>query len=331
LLIYWIMFGYFAVGALVGASRDSGQRRLTPMLIFGALGMTILIGFRYQVGGDWTSYLEILEGRGAARNIPVNQDTAYQFVNWLAQQGGLEIWAVNLLCGAIFTWGLFRFSLAQAEPWLALTVAIPYMVIVVAMGYTRQAVALGILMGGIAAVERGATIPRFSIYTLFATLFHRTAVVVLPLIAFAKQPTRLSNILVGLAAAVLLYDFFLGNSVDLFIKNYVHSGYSSSGAGVRLAMNVVPALFLLVANRRLQFDDQQWNIWRNFALASLILLLFLFISPSSTAVDRMSLYVMPLQLAVLSRVPVAVKPEALARLAVILYMAAVQFTWLNTS
>jgi hypothetical protein len=69
------------------------------------------------------------------------------------------------------------------------------------------------------------------------------------------------------------------------------------------------------------------------ALLALGFVVLLFVSPSSTAVDRMGLYLIPIQLFVLSRLPDAfpimsrgVNP---ATLAVILYSAAVQFVWLN--
>ena len=84
-----------------------------------------------------------------------------------------------------------------------------------------------------------------------------------------------------------------------------------------------------MANHRLQFDETEWKLWRSYSWASLALLGLLFISPSSTAVDRMSIYVMPLQIAVLSRVPLLWRPETIGRLLVIVYLAAVQFVWLN--
>jgi hypothetical protein len=313
-------------------SREEGERvrRLTPLLLFGACATAFVIGFRYKVGGDWDTYQAFFDWRGGGGpNAPAAEDPGYQFVNWIVQQMNLDIWAVNFVCGAIFTWGLFRFCLAQKDPWLSVLIAVPYMVIVVAMGYTRQAVALGILMAGLAAVERGASTLRFSIYTAAAALFHRTAVMALPIVALSSRRNRAINLLVGIFAGILLYDVFLGSSLDKFVQNYVHRGYSSSGAGIRLAMNFVAAMVLVVANRRLGFTETQWRIWRNFSVISVILLILLFFTPSSTAIDRMSIYVMPLQIAVLSRLPTAVGSPLIGRLLVILYLAAVQFTWLN--
>ncbi|MEO8453807.1 MAG: EpsG family protein [Sphingomicrobium sp.] len=329
MFVYWVLFAYFAAGTMLSPKEGQRSTRLTPLLLFGAFVTAILIGFRYKVGGDWDTYEFFFNWRGGGRNAPPAEDPGYQAINWIVQNLQLDIWGVNLICGAIFTWGLFRFCLVQTDPWLSALIAVPYMVIVVAMGYTRQAVALGILMAGLASVIRGASTLRFSVYTAIAALFHRTAVVALPIMALSSPRNRVINTIVGIAAGVLLYDLFLGNAMGKFVQNYIHTGYSSSGAGIRLAMNFVAAAILAMANYRLRFNETEWKLWRNFAWASLVLLGLLFISPSSTAVDRMSIYVMPLQIAVLSRVPLLWKPATIGRMLVVLYLAAVQFVWLN--
>jgi hypothetical protein len=329
LFIYWALFAYFTVGTLLSPKEGQRSTRLTPLLLFGACVTAALIGFRYKVGADWDTYEFFFTWRGGGRNAPAAEEPGYQAINWIVQQLQLDIWGVNLICGVIFTWGLFRFCLVQADPWLSALIAVPYMVIVVAMGYTRQAVALGVLMAGLASVIRGGSTLRFSVYTAIAALFHRTAVVALPIMALSSQRNRSVNTIIGIAAGVLLYDVFLGNAMDKFVQNYIHTGYSSSGAGIRLAMNFVAAAILAMANYRLRFSETEWKLWRGFAWASLILLGLLFISPSSTAVDRMSIYVMPLQIAVLSRIPRLWNPATVGRLLVVVYLAAVQFVWLN--
>ncbi len=165
------------------------------------------------------------------------------------------------MCGAIFTWGLLRFCRAQPDPWLAFAIAIPYLVIVVAMGYTRQAVALGILMAGLAAFQRGGSTIRFAVYVAVAALFHKTAVVAFPLVALASPRNRFLNLLIAIAASIALYDMFLGDAMDQFIQHYIKTGYSSQGAGIRVAMNLVAALAFWVAGRRMQFSETEWKLW----------------------------------------------------------------------
>jgi hypothetical protein len=94
-------------------------------------------------------------------------------------------------------------------------------------------------------------------------------------------------------------------------------------------MLVLAAVLYLAAYKRFDFDERQRRIWLNFSIASLAALLLLFVSPSSTAVDRTALYLIPLQLAVLPHVPYVYTRQSFGTLLVILYSATVQFVWLN--
>jgi hypothetical protein len=330
-LIYWALLGFFAAGALLTRPMQPGVQSRHPLLVLGAILTAVLIGVRYKVGADWPTYDFMFHyaARASLGHVLQLGDPAYELVNWTVQQVGGAMWMVNLVCGAIFAWGLVRFCKAQPDPWLAFAIAIPYLVIVVAMGYTRQAVALGVLMAGLAAFERGGSTIRFAVYVAVAALFHKTAVVAYPLVALASPRNRFLNILIAIAASIALYDMFLGDAMDQFIQHYLKTGYSSQGAGIRVAMNLVAALAFWIAGRRMQFSQTEWKIWLNFSLASVGFLVLLFVLPSSTAVDRMSLYVMPLQIAVLSRIPLALNSSFGGRAAVLTYVALVEFVWLN--
>jgi|GEM_PF-5594608 len=58
-------------------------------------------------------------------------------------------------------------------------------------------------------------------------------------------------------------------------------------------------------------------------------LLFACFLPSSTVVDRLALYILPLQLGILSRLPGTVIGPALGWGVVVVYSFLVQFVWLN--
>jgi hypothetical protein len=94
-------------------------------------------------------------------------------------------------------------------------------------------------------------------------------------------------------------------------------------------MCVVPAVLFLLRSRKLGFTEIERRVWRNLSFAALGFLVLLFILPSSVVVDRLALYTIPLQLAVLSRPKSMYAAEGLGKALVIAYAAAVQFTWLN--
>ena len=170
---------------------------------------------------------------------------------------------------------------------------------------------------------------RFALYVGVAALFHRTAIVLLPLMGFVFPRSRASNALLLLAFSVSLYTVFLSDSVEILRTNYVDARYSSQGAGIRVAQVALAAVIFFFAHRRLGFDEVERRIWRNYSIAALLMIPALALTSSSTAVDRISLYLFPLQLAVISRLPLAFRREALGRLVVVSYSATVLFVWLN--
>jgi hypothetical protein len=292
-----------------------------------------MIGLRFQVGGDWVSYEEIYLGLSYADlgYVLRGSDPGYAFVNWLAAQMGLGIWFVNMVCAVIFTWGLMRFLRREPNPWLGGLIAVPYLVIVVAMGYTRQGVAIGLILAGLSVVGRGSLL-RFALYILLATSFHKSAIIVLPLVALAAHHNRYITIAILAATAGILYYLFVQDQLDRMIVNYVDAEYSSQGAAVRVAMNLPPALLFLTAARRFEFSESQRLLWRNFAIAAIVALILLLTTPSSTAVDRLALYLAPLQIVILGRIPgtmSSVRGRLIITLAIIVYSALIQFVWLN--
>ena len=334
MLPYWILFAVFAAGSLEYRRRGLIGTQAAPFLGLAGLFVALMVGLRWEVGGDWINYADILEGM---RYTPLERviqisDPGYAVLNWLAHRFGFDIWFVNLVCGAIFAWGLVKFARRQANPWLAIVVAVPYLIIVVAMGYTRQGVAIGFIMAGLAIVDR-ASLFRFAIYVVLAATFHKSAVIILPLIALAATRNRVATVAILLGTGVLLYYLFVSESVDAFMEHYVEAQYQSQGAGIRVAMNLPPAILFLLFQKRFALDPQQKKLWRNFALASFIALAMLMLTASSAAVDRMSLYLIPLQMFVFSYLPEAFPDRRRANMQlvmlVIVYYALIQFVWLN--
>lgn len=331
MLPYWLLFALFAVFALTERYRgQNGPSRNIALHLLGIV-LVVMIGLRFEVGGDWSSYKEIFELTGGMNlgEALEEGDPGYQFVNWVVGQLGGAVWHVNLVCALIFVWGLLRLCRDEPLPHLAVLVAIPYLVVVVAMGYTRQAVAIGFIMAGIGALFRGGSVLRFALYVAGASLFHRTAVIVLPLAIFSGRRNHFLNIIGILAIAYGLYAALLADAVDSLVENYIEARYGSQGAMVRVAMNVVPALLILVNGGKLGFSDYQLRLWRMFAVISLLMVPLLFIVPSTTAIDRIALYLLPIQVVAVCRSVFLFRSPMLGKAIVTTYCAAVMFVWLN--
>lgn len=326
---YWLLFVWPLFGVLSRQRMRPSSQRLGWWLT--AFLFTLVIGLRYQVGGDWFTYAEHMQfvASGDFSHALTLGDPGYYGMSWLVAQLGGGIFVVNLLCGAVLMAGVIVFARAQPRPWLALLVVVPYLIIVVAMGYTRQSMALGFVLVGLVALTQGR-LRAFMVWVLIGALFHRSAVLLLPIAALASARHRLWTLFwVGIVAATGAF-LLVGSESETLWTNYVVANYQSEGGLIRVVMNAVPALLILTFRERLIPDETERKLWIWMALLSLACLPMVIVS--STAVDRVALYFIPIQLYVFSRLdrmPRLRYGRTLVILGVIVYYAAIEFVWLN--
>lgn len=330
---YWLLFSVASLFALT--ETEQGQRqRLSITLLIGGVFIALMIGLRYEVGGDWGPYLRYFRSIRYLSLVEVLslEDPGYYLLNWLGYNLGLTIVAVNLVCGIIFVCGLVSFARTLPQPWLAIVVAVPYLVIVVAMGYTRQGVAIGLVMLALSAFRAGASV-KAVFWIVLAVTFHKTAIITLPLLALAKARRKLQAFTVVAFIMVILYYQFLESSVDDLYSNYIEREEQSQGAFIRVLMNIVPSGVFLLAQKRFELSEEQMKLWRNLSLAAIACLPALYFVPSTTVIDRLALYLIPLQLFVLAWLPTVLgsarKLNGVVFSCVLLYSALIQFVWLN--
>lgn len=301
MLAYYVLFLVPAIAALIRAGRDQEPHRQTMPAWF-ILSAAVLIGLRHEVGGDWDAYLEHYQRAASSGfwDALLLGDPGYMLLNWLSAQVGGDIYLTNFLCGVIFMTGIAAFCAQQPRPWLALAVAVPYLIVVVAMGYSRQAVAIGLLLLAFNAMADGR-MARALVWTVIAATMHKTAVVMAALLPLVTPGRWLAKILVTSAMAGVLPFFLTEDATDYFMTSYVDNQMQSAGALPRVLMNLLPALVALAMARRLFRAGNERRLW--IVIALLCLGCLPLVEAASTAVDRMALYLSPIQMVVWSRVP----------------------------
>lgn len=330
LLPYLILFAAFTIPAAVAAFRPYGAPR--ARLILAAIVLTIVIGLRREVGGDWYNYLgmfhriSVLDFAHGLRST----EPGYALLNIVAAHAGWGVWFPNLVCAAIFTWGLVALSRMQPNPLLAVAVAI-YIITLMGMGYTRQSAALGFVMLAIVQYLRGATLKTF-ISLLLAAMFHLSSVIIAPLIGLAVVRRGPIAILLFFIVAIYMY---LQLSSEIFAKLDVYTAatYSAGGAAARLLVNAFPAIIFLSFRNRFSASEEEIRLLTIFSIVSIALLVGLFYIGSTVILDRIAFYLAPLQLIVLSRIPYAfggrTRPSMFLLTAVLAYSLALEIGWLT--
>lgn len=332
---YWLLFGVTALMALINMqTKDQIVKIQRPAWLFFLSLLAFSIGLRHEVGADWFNYqghLDSATGISLENVLGPKKDPAYALLNWFGGNVWGDIYFVNLICGLLFSWGLVAFCRLQPRSWLALVVAVPYLVTVVAMGYSRQGVAIGVAMLGLSALMRGSVF-RFVFWIAVAATFHKSAVILVPLALFSRSHYRLLTLAGVLVATALLFVLILQESIDSLVSGYIVAEYESSGAAIRIAMNALPAALFLFYRKKFDLSQSEKNFWTWVSIGGVLFVPLLLASPSSTAVDRLALYWIPLQLFVWSRLPDAMGRSAVGVrrwvCGVVAYCFAVHFVWL---
>lgn len=338
MVAYWLVFTILAYYAMMEREytyniNSNRLKNLPVAYFFLYLCVVIFIGLRFEVGGDWHAYMFYLERVATTRDftdILQYKDPGYQVVNFIASQTNTGIRGVNIICAAIFSMGLFIFCTHQPRPFLSLLCSFPYLIIVIAMGYTRQSVAIGLSMIAFYSLLNKSML-RFSLWILLAALFHKSAVLMIPIAYMLSSNNKILKLLWLSLIIIFSYFALIQDSLDTVYDVYIEAEYQSQGALIRILMCVIPALLFLKYKKSFNISSSEVNLWNIFSYLSIACLLALFLTSASTIVDRIALYLLPLQLVVFSHLPKVLGLKSESKwwvLFIVLYFFLVQLIWL---
>jgi len=327
----------------MGISPIKADRNLSfiQWCLYGTL-LILLIGFRHEVGGDWDNYIinnEVYTGLSSVsffslfdlNGVGLVSDIGFLAIHWISMNYFNGIYATNFIMAIIFILGLFRLCRNMPIPWLALTISVPYLIVVVSMGYTRQSAAIGLILWGLVdLMHNNKGKAYFSIIT--AVLFHKTAIFMLPIIYFSNHPGSKNSIKhsILIILFLLIFSILLYSRIEYMVYSYLlPSVVQPSGSTVRILLNILPAVTFLSLKKAWSQKYKDAHVWTIFSIMSFLLFLLNFVTP--IAADRLSLYLMPLQIVVFSRIPSLISDKNIKSMfviGVILLYIAILFVWL---
>ena len=319
---YWLLFLTPASLAFSPVKFDKNVNYILWAIV--GLLCILIVGLRFQVGGDWDNYLGHLDRARVfdfsfidAVAVSWGNAIGYMLVNWAAHKIGGGIYFVNTFCATVFIGGLVLFCRKQPFPWIALAVAIPYMVCAVAMGYTRQSAAIGFLLCGLSILRSGNEL-KYIVLIFLGSLFHLSILITLPLVILTREKIHW---LVYPFCGLFFYGIFTlltqintrGGASMLegmtIIWEYTRTRESAGGV-IRTYLNAVPVFVSLFYWNRIKMISTDFKIIKWMAIACVLAIPALVIGP--TLVDRLGLYLMPVQVALWPRL-IAVQRTTLLR------------------
>ncbi len=309
--LYWFML---IVPIMMGLSPIKSDRQLFNLqwLVYGVL-LVVIIGLRDQVGGDWWNYIQNFAQVSmltSSELIAQGYDIGYIVIHLFSLKFSNSIYITNTIAAIFFVSGLIRLSKAMPIPWIALVVSIPYLVIAVSMGYTRQSIAIGIVMWGIVYITKNQSMYKYYFTILFAMLFHKTALIMIPigvLYAVLKKDKipYMEIIAISLFSVTVIYILVLDHMHVLLLHYINETQFESSGVFFRLSISVIAVAIFL-------YYRKSWSeIFGDVEFWMIISIIIIIMVPSaffiSTAVDRLVLFLVPMQIVVFSRIPFLIK------------------------
>lgn len=328
---YIIAFAFPAIMAMLQPTTKpwNGKALWIPT----AIAYILFIGLRHEVGSDWYNYLDMFN-----RDVPgmsywdalIHDDPAFWLIMVWSYDHGFDMHMVDLIASILFVSGLVIFIRRLPNPWLALTITMAYTILTLGMGYVRQGGALGLALWAITALMDRKFL-KFFILIALAAAFHKSAVLMLGFGLFQGGKGKYLKLLASILLGIGIYAAFMSGQEEGLVNLYIKKNLQSSGAYIRVFMNVIPALiFLYYRKKWKRLWPDGYTLWMLMALGSLGA--FVGVWFYSTAVDRVSLYFIPLQITVFSSLPVLLRGKVAPKfttLIVILYYASVYFVWLG--
>ena len=273
-------------------------------LIF--LYLLVLIGLRYEVGGDWINYLQ----NHTAIQISVfvdNDDLSILFntepfiliLNILSP----NIYIFNFYCALIFLIGLFALVSKCKDIYLSIVVAIPFLILLVGLGYQKQSVALGLLMLSYYFYLNNNY--KLFIFFSFTTFFSHYSTFFLILFIFYDlfifKKFKINKIVIFIIIILIFIVLLMGYDkiTRVLINNYIvdEDRKQSYGLIPRLAVHFISIFLYFIS-----FNKWQKNTLINRLIIFNIFLTLItlpFVQTYSILIDRMLFYFMLIQIMIL--------------------------------
>lgn len=255
---------------------------------FSLLCITIFVGSRDAIGGDWHQYLLMYERNNIFWQIFFEKDIGFSFISYLANLLGLNFYCFNLLIASLSSWLIYKAFSSFKYSSRVLVILFPVVFVVLGMNLTRQFLALSFIFFALNFVLDNKNSLAF-ILILLATAIHKSAFLLLGIFVVTLK-RKFLRIIVVIFCAILFWGMVLYYREHLYSVFKFYELYSGSFQGFMFrATPIIWSCIIIFIGKNEIFD----NVQERLLISSLILLfgVVIFVSlVSSEAADRFAYY-----------------------------------------
>ncbi len=272
-------------------------------LILTYLLISFQIGLRWETGTDWIPYLvhfESIDTFESTSPLNTGMEFGYSILCWLVKLFTNKYTLLLIVHSLIYYAFIFK-GIKKLSPYIFPSILLFYAFTMGVMGSHRQLLAISFVLYSIKFIIN-RDIYRFFGCILFATAFHTTAIICIPI--YFLNTSWNKYLLMGLVFGAFLlgrtslpYDAFkvlssfggVGDKVMFYLEGGIENAKEYSVSTIGLIKRIVFVIIFIYARKILTLKMPYYNLILNTYILG-ILLYFLFSSSLTILVSRGSLY-----------------------------------------
>ena len=306
--IYFIFFFIFYLLSIIKKFEinRSNFYNKKKIIFLTFLFLFIFIGLRDGVGGDDVRYQEYYEAvKSGIETSASNESKEKPFFYLINKFASLfdfgYILSVSFF-SFIFSISLILFCIYSGNLFFGLMLAMPILIIVMSMGYVTQSVALAFLMLAYVQFIKERVL-FFIIFILIGAMFHPSIIVFLGMILLSfLNPKKLTiSILAGILVIIFIFNVIFESYLIEQFDNYVGDKLESGGFVFRSVFNLISIFIFFIFINKKELEKIYKILFYFFSISSSLLFLLYLASIPSTAIDRMALYLIPIQILIINK------------------------------
>lgn len=285
-IIAILLFSSFAF--LEVFNKEITERNKVVFAVICYLFLIFHDGLRWETGSDWGAYYDLFNLIKSLdfESIPFEPGYTLLF-------GGIKLltddYTVYLIVHALLFYSAFFYAIFKLSNYPFVSILIFYMIIVPFLGMNRQFLAMALFGIALVSLIEGKKWV-FSLIMLFALLFHRTAILTIPML-FLTFNLKKKHIITGLIVCVLISasgilnsisfaasllvgsDDTTGQKLDFYVND--DNNFNIISTILSLAKKIIWLSLILIFEDLINDKDGKYYILRNiYTFSVLIYILF---------------------------------------------------------